>query len=633
MSSGNRGLNLLLALVLVALGIGKVRGETPGPSAAPKPAAVRDAAASGSSDASPAASDAAQAESAKPPPASKCLAAAKLTSPAPGCRGGHDLLESYRALYQSGASAGTFRFMLAMVPDPEESGHTDYFDAVFEGVEDAVAAGMTSFWRPGDTKTRHYVRDRHYLPWPGSNAEARKNRCWETTPGVVLYRPLENPTKEPALAVLLVGETPTWGVREKQLAAALCWIDDARLGEAAIAKGADAGRAQPAKSRWYRVLGPTFSGSAPSLAAAIHGHEQRLRQEDATLDVELAFRIASGTATGTNVGPTLEGIDTPGRLDVEYRSAMPSDAALLAAMKTFLGSASGGQSPPGRHAVVLSESLTAYGENVSRDKIDQLRFPPNLASLRRAYTDIDTGADATQPMRAPSTARAAPEERRGELSDQSPIAHDLALAEVLRELNRRRYRQVGIVATDARDVIFMAKRIKLQLADVQLFTLGFDIRYLHPDHARFLNGLLVAHAAPSGPPGASTALRNPMTRGVSDAGRHLLTGMTLAPRARVSLIGNGVLWQMGPDEPKPKFAPALSVPHSFQLVYWASLLLAAFVLLLVTGPALVNRLSRLQALPPIVKRSGFSRQRTSFWSQLGNCEHLDLAADHAFATA
>ena len=38
---------------------------------------------------------------------------------------------------------------------------------------------------------------------------------------------------------------------------------------------------------------------------------------------------------------------------------------------------------------------------------------------------------------APSNAKAMTEEGKGELSEQTPITHDLALSEMLRQLNRR----------------------------------------------------------------------------------------------------------------------------------------------------------------------------------------------------
>lgn len=632
MPSGNRAFKFVVAALLVVFGVGQVRASKERPaesSSAVAPSQVLD-------------------DAPQPPEQLAEVGADR------ACGGGRALLESYRALYRDTDAPGTFRFLVALVPDPEESGHTDYFDAVLEGVEEAVAAGIRDFWKKDSGVTDRYVRDRHFFPWPGSNAEKRKLGCWQTTPGVVLYRPLADPTRTPALAVLLVGETPTWGVREKQLATALRWVDDERLGEAAVpTNGGTSREEQPGKAmtpasdsmlrrtrtRWYRILGPTFSGSAPSLAAAIRKHVRRLRQSGRDPDVELSFRVASGTATGVGVEPMLEGAwAREAGLRVKYESAMPSDEALLQAMVAFLESTSGGSSRPARDSVVLSESMTAYGEGISQRKgLPQLKFPPNLASLRRAYMEVarNENGDLSAP-RAPSDAKTQPEERRGELSEQTPISHDLALAEVLRELNHRRYRNVGIVATDARDVVFMAERIKSQLPDVRLFTIGFDIRYLHPDHARFLNGMLVAHAASESSLGPSMVLENPMTRSVSEAGRFLLAGTPLEPTARVSLVGNGVLWQLGPDTPPRSTPGRLDIPYSFRLVYWASLGVFGAILLLVAGPSLVLGLARLGArggLPEVVRRSGFLRQRTPFWSALGNCEHIDLAADHAFATA
>ena len=605
MTSGNRGLGLIVAALFGALALGKAR-----PFAATE-SAVSDEKPSPAPPAEPAA------------PSGEPSGAPSAAPKGPDCTGGERLFTEYEGLYGD----GSFRFLLALVPDPEESGHTDYFDAVLEGVEDAIASGTPV---PGKKTLRHYVRDHHWFPWPGSDDEKRKARCWENVPGVVLYRPLDAPAVEP-FALLLVGETPTWGVREKQLTAALERIQSERS-----ASGSGSGK--------LRILGPTFSGSAPSLAAAISNHVGKLGRSTEAAKELLEFRIVSGTATGGQVGTTLDVPENAGRgYRASYRSAIPGDALLLGTMLDYLAKTGGGFGERGR-TVVLTESMTAYGESVSRRaggngerQSLQVRFPPNLASIRRAYLEVEQKDPQNPILVTPSGARAAPQERLGELSEQTPITHDLALASVLRELGDRSVRNVGIVATDARDVVFMARRIKHQLPDVRLFTSGFDIRYLHPDHASVLNGMLVVHAADEGA-AATTVQENPMSRGVFWAGRDLLADERFAPRARVSLIGNGVLWQLGPDVAASGDAkrPAFSIPRSFGLVYAAALAVFGIALLLVAGPSLVLRLASLgekSPLPESVKRSGFLRQRTSVWSVFGNVGHLDLRADDAFATA
>jgi hypothetical protein len=619
MASGNRGVGLVLAALVGAVAVGQARpfaatGKAPearsGEKTKAKDEGERSRGANGDREALPVAAGV------------PCCIPVKVE---PDCDDGDRLLSEYTELY----GATSFQFLVALVPDPEESGHTDYFDAVLEGVEDAVAGGT-----PNAKGVRHYVRDHHWFPWSGSDKEKNEDRCWERVPGVVLYRPLDAPGVEP-LAVLVVGETPTWGVREKQLLAALANIEEKGVARDDIA-----------------ILGPTFSGSAPSLAAVLAKHVEKAKKPPEPAEMpsaappsasqteprEIAFRLVSGTATGELVKPTLEVLAESERgFRASYRSAIPEDAQLLTTMLDYLASI-GGYTGERVRTVVFTESMTAYGESVTRASTEilrlplQIRFPPNLASIRSVYLEVDQSDPKNPVLVAPSGARATPQERLGELSDQTPITHDLALASVLRELKAQSVRNVGIVATDARDVVFMAGRIKQQLPDVRLFTIGLDIRYLHPDHNSVLNGMLVVHA--SDEPIVSTTVReNPMSRGVYAAGRDLLANERRVPRALVSLVGNGVLWQMSRsvapdgDSKRPVFMP----PRSFRRIYWASVFVFAFAFLFVAGPEFVIRAASLRKAPDWLKNSGFVRQRTSYW--FGHCGHRDLQADDAFATA
>jgi hypothetical protein len=605
MFSGNRGFGWVGVALTAGLLVGQLRAQAPSPP-----------------EASPQTEAPADAEAPK-------------RKPEPDCEDGKRLLESYRALYQPDR-ADTYRFLIVLAPDPEESGHVDYFDAVLEGVDDAVAAGSIDFWRENPAPARRYVRDRHYLPW--SIDPQRRSGCAGKTPGVILYRPTSDATTEPALVALLVGETPTWGVRESQWTAALSLADAHRAGSSGMYGAGLPLRAAPAGqgiTQWYRVLGPTFSGSAPSLAALIRKHAERVHAEAATKDVQLAYRIATGTATSPSLRRTLNVNDAARGFRMQFAAAVPDDDMLLRAMLAFLPNERGETNDASR-SVLLSESSTAYGEGVNDSRLAGLRFPPNLASLRRAYAEAPPAASNGGFSLAPSNVKAATEEGKGELSEQTPITHDLALSETLRQLNRRGVRNIGLVATDAADVLFLAERIKRQLPDMRLFTLGFDLRFVHPDHASVLNGMLVAHTAPRMKPQPSTALENPMTAGVFAAGRSLLANHPLTPVTRVSLIGNGSLYQIGPDVDTAgrQVRSTLEVPPGFNIVYILTLAVFVAVLVIVAAPALVGVLASARSpLPATAKRSAFLRQRTGFWAELGGCEHLDLAADHALATA
>lgn len=659
---GSRGTGLLLAIALAVMALTRdpVAGLELGAVVAaasaqegikPKP---RAAAASGTE------------------PAGEARQAAGEATAIEECGDGDRLMREYAELYWPTAPGSAFRYLIALVPDPEESGHTDYFDAVLEGIEDAAAARSGRAQPEG--AAHRYVRDRHWLPWSRVDKVKRQQRCWEKVPGVIIFRPSGSPLRHEALAVLLVGETPTWGVHARVLDAALRSADNALFtqpdGEKRAAVGpSDANGARPlrafgppqARADRHQILGPTFSGSAPSLRALIERHVHSRQEQGSGAAsppsvpalVHGVFDIASGTATGDDVKGTLEsGLCAPetaargcvASVRVSYGSAVPTSSTLLKAMTAFLKRAGG-------KSALLSEGGTAYGElQAAGDEPEELgdgatellhrSFPPNLISLRRAYETVQSSAGAGEPLvtRAPSNGEVSPAESRGELSEQTAIAHDLALAELLRDLSQREIRNVGIVATDARDVIFIAERVGVQLSDVRLFTIGHDLRFLHPEHTKVLNGLLVAHAAPAGLGGwSSTADQNPMTRNASAAAQSLLAGRELTPLARVSLVGNGSLRQISADIDAAGGEHAVTPrpPRSFRLTYQLTFLVLAIVLLLVIGPYLALRLSRPGRFNPLSEtatRSAFLRQRGAFWSWWHRIDQRDLAGDDAFAT-
>src|SRR5690606_35640573 len=51
---------------------------------------------------------------------------------------------------------------------------------------------------------------------------------------------------------------------------------------------------------------------------------------------------------------------------------------------------------------------------------------------------------------------------------------------------------VGILATDDRDVLFLAREVKRAAPDVQLFLFGTHNLYLHPDFVPYLRGAIAA---------------------------------------------------------------------------------------------------------------------------------------------
>ncbi len=512
------------------------------------------------------------------------------------------------------AGARRFHHLIGLVPDPSATERSDAFDSALEGLGEAVAHGMPV---DGGTSAVPYVRDHYWLPWSGNDKRAK--RCWLRHPGVVLYRPLGDPRAHPAFLVLLVGETPTWGVRKDQLAAAIELV----VRQHAL-EDSDAGAE-------LRIVGPTFSGTAPSLAAVLREHPAD-GGPDAAWPAHVS--MVSGTATNPGIGQLLRDLGDGGTT-ATYATTTPSDADLLAAMWAFLQArgARGPHDEPLGNAIVLSESVTAYGEGVAAQRhgdcgptspcFEERAFPLDLTSLREAEGEGDGG---TTP--APAT-------HATELSEDTPYVHGLELGEVLRELSSNETRFVGLVATDPRDVLFLAQRIRNELPDVRLFTLASDIRYLDSSHAQALDGMLVAHAAKGAAHSASIALTNETVRTTFLAARSVLGDGQEPAHVEISLIGNGGLWEIGPDkgapgdwnDPRPRPRPL-----SWKFVLAFMWILFAIVLGAIVSPWVADRLNSFDGIRDL-KTTGFLRHRGSLWTHIGRCAHLDLRADDGLVTA
>jgi hypothetical protein len=269
---------------------------------------------------------------------------------------------------------------------------------------------------------------------------------------------------------------------------------------------------------------------------------------------------------------------------------------------------------------LLTESLTSYGSAGAQGepRFLELKFPPSLAPIRTPNPDpvgstSDTsGASGAAP---PNGAPLAQGTSDTALSKNAGVAHDLGLAEVLRGLSARHVRFIGILATDALDVVFLAQRIRSEFPDVRLFTLSTDVRYLTPDYAPFLNGMLVAHSVPPVIDNHSTSLKNEMVGSVFNAARTLLGEPAPPPVVRISLIGNGAFWQIdadriGGDPVDPASCP--QCPYPTTPVSWSFVTgffgVAFFVvLLLVAAPWLGDVVAR--RFVGAQERVGFLRHR------------------------
>jgi len=523
MKEGNVGI-LLIALALVG---GLVYVETPPRSSAPARAASTVAATS----------------PAVPPV--RCETDARCVSAASASADAATQVDALHADWLERCRHALFVVMT--VPDPVDA-HTGWqFDPLVEAVQRAAEAA-------------HYALDRFALPWATEGdrdtacSEAidgdacGKLHTYEQEPGVMVYRRRQMVDAAARrfdgaewLIVLLVGETPTGGIHKRALVRAL-------------------DRVAECSGDSIRILGPTYSGTARSLgltlrtwwerwAAAQRGGDgsagirhcalvdpddegrDQCRLADAWEGLDPrntapAFTIRSGTATsldrleldavgrkrlGTPVvdfGATVLPDALVSRLFVDgyLREALgvcPEDVALLVEADTGYGQANVGAATPRQVAADTgAPSSPPHGDRCVGEALT-LPFPMHIAGARSALSKVKEESATLVPGSARPRLALGLEEQRQPPDLLAPMypriagpATETVLASILSTISRRDVKYVGILASDSRDKLFLARQIRTYCPDVRIFTFESDLFYAHPEARAAMLGTLVASTYP-----------------------------------------------------------------------------------------------------------------------------------------
>ena len=475
-----------------------------------------------------------------------------------------DLLRQYRIDDEPFSG----RIIIATVPDPIES-HVGYqFDRVVEAIRLAMSQAG-------------YEPDRFYLPWgeglvdeepsagvsnwghrgtdaPGAwppvpaafnlaltdHGEAHRHRAHahQVKPGAMLFRSPKRPSHEDVL-ILLVGETPTFGIHPRALEAALEWT-----------------RHETEVS----MLGPYYSGSAPSLANAL-----RTWREKAGRGRRL--RVTTGSATADRVEEEIRAVGA------EFVRTIDRDSSVRRAAERQLKELGFSFAPT--EIALLHEAGTAYGAGPGDTSEGWVRlpYPIHVAHLRDAYQSegvlplpgrTSLNQDEVSSLRLSLGPLGAPADVPG-ASFPSIAANtaELMLAHTLDALARENIRAVGILGTDTLDKIFLAQLIRRRLGGVQVFTFDSDVLYTHPAFASELTGMWIFSSYPGS---AATQVRGNGTRiefASSEAQGVYNAVLAILPRANWlqkdpdrdhsvvhwSVVGRDRLWQIArlPEWPRP----------------------------------------------------------------------------------
>jgi hypothetical protein len=383
------------------------------------------------------------------------------------------------------------RFMIATIPDYVDSNSGWVADEVLNAVQSAMGKA-------------NFVLDRFRLiDWtPADDAHPDRiseSKLHERQPGALVFRKVRpnatDDVKQIRLqVVLLVLETPTSGVHRVALKNAMNFVE--RWNRAVNrATGRENGAT-------VRLVAPVFSGSMPSLA-----------QELGSWKGSAAVQVVTGSAMATE-NPDIMKAFAP---NVTFQSTVPPMSVVMHA----LGRTLGWMKPAwgrGTGVALLVEGNTVFGNSAlppsvagskTSEEFADVKFQPefrypfplHIAELR---SDAQSNP-ATTPISllpapiVPLSLREAtpPADQVPALKPQLTTAVvEATLDSILDNIRHENVSAVGIVATDARDVLFLAREVKKHAPDVQLFFSGAYLLYLHPDYIPYTRGAIVAAPYP-----------------------------------------------------------------------------------------------------------------------------------------
>ena len=301
----------------------------------------------------------------------------------PRCFGQSDLTEGERANGETlRKSAQKLRFVIATLPDPLHTHFALSFDRLMEAIQQgATDEGYTydSSWLPWETQENQFalIQDQ--------DTEDQRKEAREEQPGILLFRKTpgkgESSILHPyldGLVVFVVGEEPTQGIHRIQFQNAAAWMAVLQSQESS----------DPSNYKFpEKILGPSFSGSLPSLANALIDLEQRSKIKNKPDLSIYGGSITSKTLVKWFVDTTKKSF-TPHLL-----SFQTSDDNALDLYCRFLQSSGVHLS----NLAIVSEDETAYGADVQTNYKAapicnmpdewpvRLFYPRDLSALRTAY--------------------------------------------------------------------------------------------------------------------------------------------------------------------------------------------------------------------------------------------------------
>ena len=414
------------------------------------------------------------------------------------------------------------RFVIATLPDPLHTHFPLIFDRSTEAIEEAAQDDgyvYDSSWLPWETEQASYVHIDDQ-----DKAQKRKEQQ-EDQPGILLFRRSlheQNPRLRPfeyGLAVLIVGEEPTGGIHRRQFENAVQWI-------AALQPHTDDDWPPP-----LQILGPSFSGSIPSLVELLRSQADNLAGRSSP-----NLRIFSGSVTSNSGVGWLQKVTALdlGRLNIQFRSFQHSGNVDLDRYCRYMYSAG---TDPATLAIV-SEDETAFGGEYnsgnagrspcrpqqpddageptgSTKKLDRpkkegpvyLYYPRDIAALRAAYQSqsifsqpaAQSGGGASRHIL--QTDLADPEGKdhdtiRSYSGDQTALSQEAELQQMVSLMRAHRTEYIVLRSSNPLDQLFLSHFFRMTYPQGRIVIVGSDLLLRRETGAGGLNGVMTLTTYP-----------------------------------------------------------------------------------------------------------------------------------------
>ncbi len=431
------------------------------------------------------------------------------------------------------------KFVIALLPDPVHTHLSVLFDqfavAIQEGAQDEKY-DFDSSWLPWDDNESPYAL---FADEKASNLEKEER---ETQPGIILFRKaLDCPAKageskngceedlgappkkgegalsrrySEGLVVFVVGEEATHGIHRDQFRNAVDWI-------AALHPTTDT------KIRRIAILGPTFSGSLPSVAQVLSEPEITRRLDLSVPRDGQGLAIYSGSVSGnTSAQAFQKTFDSR----VRFQSFVQDDDEILRRFCNYITHEQTEFDPS--KIAIISEDETAYGKsgvrqsasigtgeepekgendkdrkNECAERALKLYYPRDISALRGAYQTKSLFDVGTSPQPADAQRRNLPSDLAdpaGKVHDsirsyggnQTPLTQEATLLEIVAALRELHARYILLRSSNALDQLFLTNFLRRSYADGRIVIFGADLMFIRERGSTGLSGTMTLSTYP-----------------------------------------------------------------------------------------------------------------------------------------